>query len=104
MTTLRARWKFFGSVAVAVAVVVAVAVILGATALSSSDSDGSSTVESDTEQAILDFAQCMRDNGVPSFPDPVAEPDGSFRLQRPAGASASALDEASWWSPMRNSG
>jgi hypothetical protein len=36
----------------------------------------------------------MRDNGLPSFPDPVAQADGSFRLQRPPGVSPSALDDA----------
>jgi hypothetical protein len=36
----------------------------------------------------------MRDNGVPSFPDPVAAPDGGFRLERPPGASPRALDDA----------
>jgi hypothetical protein len=36
----------------------------------------------------------MRENGVPSFPDPVAQPDGSFRLERPPGVSAGALEDA----------
>jgi hypothetical protein len=91
VTALRARWKL---VVLAVVALAAVVVLLALTAFNSSGSGGSETVAGDTEQALLDFAQCMRDNGVPSFPDPVAQPDGSFRLQRPAGVSPTALDEA----------
>jgi hypothetical protein len=46
------------------------------TACSSSGSGDSETTASDAEQAALDFAQCMRDNGVPNFPDPLVQPDG----------------------------
>jgi hypothetical protein len=82
----RARWK------PALVVALAAAAMLSLTACDSSDSADSAT--SKGEQAALDFAQCMRDNGVPSFPDPVAKPDGSFRLERPPGVSPSALDDA----------
>ena len=75
-------------------VVAAAATVLSLTACSSSDSDDSSASSSDPEQAALDFAQCMRANGVPSFPDPVAQPDGSFRLQRPPDVSPATLDHA----------
>lgn len=92
MTTLRARWTLV--VSVAVTAVAAVAVILAVTAFNSSGSGGSTTAASDTEQAMLDFAQCMRDNGVPTFSDPVANPDGSFGFERPQGASQSAIDAA----------
>jgi hypothetical protein len=92
VTTLRARWKLV--VSVTVTAVAAVAVILAATAFNSSGSGGSTTAAGASEQAILDFAQCMRDNGVPSFPDPVARPDGTFALQRPVGVPASVLDDA----------
>jgi hypothetical protein len=78
---------------VAVAVAAAAGLLL-LTACSSSGSGDSEAATSDPEQATLDFAECMRDNGVPSFPDPVAQPDGSFRLQRPPGVSPSALDDA----------
>jgi hypothetical protein len=30
----------------------------------------SAATEADNEEAALEFAQCMRDNGVPDFPDP----------------------------------
>jgi hypothetical protein len=72
----------------------AAAALLSLTACSSSGSDDSKTAASDSEQAALDFAQCMRDDGIPSFPDPVAQADGSFRFERPPGASAGALDDA----------
>jgi hypothetical protein len=35
----------------------------------------------DREAALLDFAKCMRANGVPSFPDPTVDADGNPRLQ-----------------------
>ena len=91
MSTVRARWKL----AVAAAVVVAAAaLILSLTVWDSSGSGDSESAGGDTEQPLLDFAQCMRDNGVPTFPDPVAKPDGGFRLERPAGVSPGALDDA----------
>jgi hypothetical protein len=45
--------------------------------------------EVDAEEAILGFAQCMRDNGVPDFPDPVLDTNGNFGLfggEGPGGA------------------
>jgi hypothetical protein len=82
------------STLILVAVAMAAAGLLLLTACSSSGSGDSETTASDAEQAALDFAQCMRDNGVPNFPDPLVQPDGSFGFQRPPGASASALDAA----------
>jgi hypothetical protein len=90
VTRLRDRRKLVASAAVVA--VAAVSTILSLTACSSSDSGDSETTPG--EQAALDFARCMRENGVPNFPDPVAQPDGSFRLQRPPGVSPSALDDA----------
>jgi hypothetical protein len=80
-------------IVVAVAVAAAAGLLL-LTACSSSGSGDSETAASDPEQAALDFAQCMRDNGVPSFPDPVAKRDGSFGFERPRGVARSALDDA----------
>ena len=89
MTAAGAQWK----VALVVCAAAATA-ILALTACGSSDSSDSAAPTSDTEQAALDFAQCMRDNGVPSFPDPVAKADGSFGFERPQGVAPSALDDA----------
>jgi hypothetical protein len=88
VTAVPAQWKLVLVVALAAAVVLAL------TACNSSDTSDSDATASDTEQALLDFAQCMRDNGVPSFPDPVAKADGSFGFERPQGVSPSALDDA----------
>lgn len=47
----------------------------GLATLEGGDSDETTTTtaaatEADTEEAALEFSQCMRDNGVPDFPDP----------------------------------
>jgi len=41
-------------------------------------------VEVDSEQALLEFAQCMRDSGI-DVPDPTVDADGNVRLQPPSG-------------------
>jgi hypothetical protein len=90
VTWVRAHWKL------AVAGIVAVgltAVVLALTARNSSESS-SSAASSGSEQAMLEFAQCMRDNGVPTFPDPVAQPDGSFSFPRPENVPSGAMDDA----------
>jgi hypothetical protein len=33
----------------------------------------------DSEELLLEFSQCMRDNGVPNFPDPTLDADGNIR-------------------------
>jgi hypothetical protein len=49
---------------------------------STTGSEGSSTEAStDPEQAALDFAECMRENGVPEFEDPVVNADGTLSFQ-----------------------
>jgi hypothetical protein len=87
VTRVRLRWF------VVVAMVTA-GVVLSLTACNSSEADDSGASASGPEQAALDFARCMRENGVPTFPDPIAQPDGSFGLQRPAGVSTEAIDDA----------
>jgi hypothetical protein len=89
VTAVQARWKL-----VALATIALAAVILTLSACNSSDSSDMGTTVSETEQAALDFARCMRDNGVPTFPDPVVKPDGSFELRPPPGVSPGALDDA----------
>jgi hypothetical protein len=42
--------------------VTAAAIALALTAWNSSESDGSNAAASDTDRALLDFAQCMRDD------------------------------------------
>jgi hypothetical protein len=50
----------------------------------------------DAEQAMLDFAQCVRDNGLPDFPDPVVGSDGSLSFGfRGQGAADAGIDPRS---------
>ncbi|GAA3516942.1 hypothetical protein GCM10022234_10350 [Aeromicrobium panaciterrae] len=56
-----------------------------------SDAGGTGT---DTYQASVKFAECMRDNGVPEFPDPGA--DGELTLDSVANGSSIDTDGAAW--------
>ncbi len=47
------------------------------------EAEGAAAEETEPEQALLKFAQCMRDNGISDFPDPVANADGSFGFGQP---------------------
>ena len=60
----------------AVAAVALLGILALATACGSSSSDKTASAK-DEQQKALQFAQCMRNNGVPDFPDP--DPDGRFR-------------------------
>lgn len=50
--------------------------------------------EENEEETALKFAQCMRDNGVPDFPDPEIDADGNIRLRIPPGSGANIDREA----------
>jgi hypothetical protein len=72
----------------------------GVATLSGSDSSTTTTApadsNADSEQAMLDFAQCMRDNGLPDFPDPVVGSDGSLSFGfRGQGAGDAGIDPGS---------
>lgn len=56
----------------------------GAATTSAASSPGSSPSPAQPDQSLLNFARCMRANGVPNFPDP--KPGGGFRFPRFAGA------------------
>ena len=61
----------------------------GAASTSASSSPGSSPSPAQPDQNSLNFARCMRANGVPNFPDP--KPGGGFRFPAsPAPAFAAA--------------
>jgi hypothetical protein len=68
-----------------VALALAVLAALTACAGSGDVTASPSASASDLDQGLA-FAQCMRDNGVPDFPDP--DPDGGFS------SAAGKLDEA----------
>lgn len=42
-------------------------------------------IDADTEEAVLAFSQCMRDEGFAAFPDPQFSADGSLDFQRGQG-------------------
>ena len=50
-----------------------------------SDDPDSTADEGDFEEQALEFAQCMRDNGVPDFPDPQVDGDGGMIMGGPGG-------------------
>lgn len=50
---------------------------------SATTSTTSAAQSADSEQAVLEFAQCMRDNGVEDFPDPELDSNGNLRLFGP---------------------
>ena len=55
----------------------------GLATLESTTTTASATdVGVDTEEAILAFSQCMRDNGIAGFPDPSFTADGSLDFRR----------------------
>jgi hypothetical protein len=41
---------------------------------------GTTAATTTTQNGLVTFSQCMRSNGVPSFPDPQHLPDGSVKL------------------------
>lgn len=51
------------------------------------DGDGGDEPEQDGEEAALAFSQCMRENGVPDFPDPEVDGDGGIMLNREGGSN-----------------
>jgi hypothetical protein len=61
---------------------------------SDEESDGADTTanEGDIEEQMLEFAQCMRDNGVPDFPDPQVNGDGGIIMGGPGGDGNADLD------------
>ncbi len=56
-----------------------------------SDSVSGTPAEISDEERLLEFAQCMRDNGV-DFPDPVVEADGTIDFGRRPGGGAGGQD------------
>lgn len=50
------------------------------------DKENSSSSTSSSDQAVLDFAKCMRDNGV-DFPDPKTGADGRLQIDMQQGQS-----------------
>ncbi len=70
----RARQRRFATAAAAAAALAALTLLVAACG---SSSGNGTTAGTDSQQAALAYAQCMRANGLPDFPDP--GPDGTFR-------------------------
>ena len=58
--------------------------------------DGNEEVPTDPAERALAFAECMRENGVPDFPDPELNADGNpeFKLERRSDSGAAGSDQA----------
>src|SRR5687768_3611692 len=46
------------------------------------------------QERMLKYAQCMRDNGVPNFPDPEVSDEGAVRMALPEGTDPEKVDAA----------
>jgi len=57
---------------------------LGGTSDSSDDADSDNSDKSAEDQA-LEFSKCMRENGVPDFPDPEFNDEGGIMINRSGG-------------------
>jgi hypothetical protein len=61
---------------------------------SASASAGSDGVGGSGQDMALRFARCVRENGVPDFPDPKFNGNGGTSLNMPAGANKQTVDKA----------
>jgi hypothetical protein len=48
----------------------------------------------DDRDAVLAYSKCMRENGLPDFPDPEMDENGQSRLRLPDGYDKSKIDAA----------
>ncbi len=55
-------------------------VVIDGESAASDSADGTAGADGTDEELALEFAQCMRDNGVPQFEDPTVDADGSIQL------------------------
>jgi hypothetical protein len=59
------------------------------------DKTTSSSAKPESEkEAALKFARCMRENGVPDFPDPEFDENGGISLSLPGGVDPTTVDAA----------
>jgi hypothetical protein len=59
-----------------------------------SASPSASVVPVSDEDRQREFAKCMRENGVPDFPDPEVGDDGGFRVRIPGGQNKEQVQAA----------
>lgn len=65
-----------------------------ATARSGAAASSSPTPRLSQQEKAVKFGQCMRDNGVPDFPDPKWDDNGNLALDAPEGADPRKVDAA----------
>jgi hypothetical protein len=65
-----------------------------ATAGSGAAASGGATSVLTEQEKALRFGQCMRDNGVPDFPDPKVNENGGMSLDAPEGVDPKKVDAA----------
>jgi hypothetical protein len=58
---------------------------LGGTSGSSDDADSGDDSDKSAEDQALEFSKCMRENGVPDFPDPEFNDEGGIMINRSGG-------------------
>jgi len=58
---------------------------LGGTSGSSDDADNGDNGDKSAEDQALEFSKCMRENGVPDFPDPQVNDEGGIMINRSGG-------------------
>lgn len=64
------------------------------TASASPGGSGKTPKPGDEKDAMVKYAQCMRQNGVPTFPDPQFNGEGGVSLDLPEGTDPKAVDAA----------
>src|SRR5690349_24942818 len=69
-----------------------VATLDGSDGDGSDDGGGEADSEADLEEQALAFSQCMRENGVPDFPDPNVE-DGRIEMRIGGPGGGAQLDQ-----------
>jgi hypothetical protein len=57
-------------------------------------SASATTSGGDERDAVLAYSKCMRENGLPDFPDPEVGENGEFRMQLPQGYDKSKVEAA----------
>ncbi len=91
----RRQPRYFRTLVAALALIAGLG-LLTACGSSATGEDNAAAAEpapaaNDDERALLTFAQCMRANGAPDFPDPVVQADGTYSFPRPDGLDMAAL-------------
>ena len=60
----------------------------------SATASGTAGNEGDAQALALKFAQCMRENGIPNFPDPTFQDGGGIGIDMPEGTAKATADAA----------